>query len=363
MKKTSWQKTALAGFLLWLLPQVLLAQADSSKIALSFGGFVDAYYAYDFSRPDNHIRQPFLYNHNRHNEFNINLALLSMKARAEKWRATIGLQAGNYPQDNYAAQEEQVRQLFEAWAGISLNAANTLWLDAGIFPSHLGFESAISADNLTLSRSLVAESSPYYLSGAKLTFTPSESFTVLAVVCNGWQRIARPEGNQHPAFGTQVTYAANGFTLNWSTFLGSETPDTEPEVFFFNNFYVQWGKPQKVSFILGADFGKHQKEGEGYWFGLAALGRWQLSEKSGIGLRAEYFNDPDRMVINYDVPYSFKAWAASVNYDVQVTPQAVWRTELRTFRSADAIFANPDGGFSTTNMVLMTSLAVKIGSL
>jgi hypothetical protein len=46
----------------------------------------------------------------------------------------------------------------------------TLWLDAGIFGSHMGFESALSIDNPTLTKSFVAENSPYYWSGAKLTY-------------------------------------------------------------------------------------------------------------------------------------------------------------------------------------------------
>ena len=45
----------------------------------------------------------------------------------------------------------------------ALNRSRTLWLDVGEFSSHIGFESAISADNYTLSRSLMAVSYTHLL--------------------------------------------------------------------------------------------------------------------------------------------------------------------------------------------------------
>ncbi|WP_133272779.1 outer membrane beta-barrel protein [Hymenobacter radiodurans] len=48
-------------------------------------------------------------------------------------------------------------------------------MDTGIFTSHLGFELALSKDNWTLSRSLMAKNSPYYEAGVRITyeFAPS----------------------------------------------------------------------------------------------------------------------------------------------------------------------------------------------
>lgn len=41
-------------------------------------GFIDAYYAYDLNQPLKHeVSAPFLYNYKRHDEFNVNLGLLS----------------------------------------------------------------------------------------------------------------------------------------------------------------------------------------------------------------------------------------------------------------------------------------------
>ena len=56
----------------------LLAQDTSywhTKPTLTFSGFTDVFYIYDMNRPQGDYRQPFLFNHNRHNEFNLNLGL------------------------------------------------------------------------------------------------------------------------------------------------------------------------------------------------------------------------------------------------------------------------------------------------
>jgi hypothetical protein len=52
-----------------------------------------------------------------------------------------------------------LKNIYEANVGISLNKKNNLWVDAGVMPSHIGFESAISMDNWYLTRSLLAENS------------------------------------------------------------------------------------------------------------------------------------------------------------------------------------------------------------
>ena len=76
----------------------------------------------------------------------------------------------------------------EAVVGVKL--AENVWLDGGVFYSHLGLESWASRDNLTYTRSLVAEYSPYYQSGVKLTWTPSAKLTAQIDVVNGWQIVS-----------------------------------------------------------------------------------------------------------------------------------------------------------------------------
>jgi hypothetical protein len=41
-----------------------------------FSGYIETYYLFDFNTPEDHNRLDFVYSHNRHNEFNLNLGFI-----------------------------------------------------------------------------------------------------------------------------------------------------------------------------------------------------------------------------------------------------------------------------------------------
>ena len=67
--------------------------APDTAVTVSFGGFVDGYYAYDFGRPKN-IDRVFTTQAVRHNEFNVNLAYVEAKLSGARVRGRLALQAG-----------------------------------------------------------------------------------------------------------------------------------------------------------------------------------------------------------------------------------------------------------------------------
>jgi hypothetical protein len=103
----------------------LFAQQDTSewqvKPSVTLSGFVDIYYMYDFNQPTQTGRQPFLFNHNRHNEMNMNLGFIKLETSQSKYRSKLALQAGTYVNDNYADEPETYKSIFEANVGLSLN--------------------------------------------------------------------------------------------------------------------------------------------------------------------------------------------------------------------------------------------------
>ena len=59
--------------------KIVAAQNDSiwqEKPVVNISGFLDVFYVYDFNQPQGTDRQAFLFNHNRHNEFNLNLGFV-----------------------------------------------------------------------------------------------------------------------------------------------------------------------------------------------------------------------------------------------------------------------------------------------
>lgn len=340
-----------------------IAQTDSTVNPLSFSGYVETYYAYDLSKPLDHNRPGFVYSHNRHNEVNLNIGVIKSAYSTENIRANLALMAGTYANANLAAEPGVLRNIFEANAGVKLLRNKNLWLDAGIFSSHIGFESAIGKDCWNLTRSMLADNSPYYESGVKVSYTSAnEKWLISGLMLNGWQRIQRVSGNNTPAFGHQLTFKPNSkITLNSSSFLGSDSPDSTKQMRYFHNFYGQFLFSEKLGMIVGFDIGVQQtaKNSASYndWYSPILIIKYSPSDKMNIAARGEYYSDVNGVIINTGTPNGFQTYGYSLNFDYQVLNNAVWRIEGRGFTSKDDIFILNDKP-SSQNFFFASAIAI-----
>lgn len=353
-------------FLALCVQPALSGQEMSSwktKPELALSGYMEVFYLYDFNAPPGPGRQPFLFNHNRHNAFSLNLGLLKVRLDHSKYRSNIGLHAGTYVQDNYAAEPDALRFISEANLGISLNKSNTCWLDAGIFPSHIGFESVIAMDNATMTRSLLAENSPYFLAGAKVTYTTGDSWVLMGWIGNGWQRIQQLEGSTLPSFGTQMTYTpSKRISFNWSTFAGTDDPDTSRRWRFFNNFYSAFSLNPSTSVTIGLDVGLQQRSRQSgeydSWMSPVIIARYAFSDEWKTAMRIEYYQDKTGIIIPVLNPAGFQALGWSWNLDFTPVPNIMWRSEIRWLGSRADVFEAKNGLLPAT-LFLGTSLAIR----
>src|SRR5690606_770766 len=148
--------------LLILLTALTTASATYAQNESTFkvSGYLETYFGYDFNKPADNNRPGFVYSHNRHNEVNLNLGFIKGSYASENLRANLALMAGTYTNANLAAEPGVLKNIFEANAGLRLSPSANLWLDAGIFSSHIGFESAISKDCWVLTRNISSENTP-----------------------------------------------------------------------------------------------------------------------------------------------------------------------------------------------------------
>ncbi|WP_221393641.1 porin [Dyadobacter sp. NIV53] len=346
-----------------VLQPTFAQDSTQTKNPLAISGYVEAYYNHDFNRPGSNTIPGFLYNFNRANEVNLNLAFIRANYSADRVRANVSLAAGTYMNANYSAEPGVLKNIYEANIGVKLSQKTNIWLDAGIMPSHIGFESAIGKDNWTLSRSLLAENSPYFESGVKLGFTSKdEKLYLSAMYLNGWQRIQRVDGNSTPGFGTQITYKPTGTTtLNYSTFIGNDKPDSLKQMRYFHNVYGIFQLTQKFGLTAGFDFGSEKKaegsSGSNTWYTPVLIASFAPTEKIRIAARGEYYADKSGVVISTGTPNGFKTFGYSLNFDYLPVENVVWRVEAKGFHSKDAIFTHDDSAKSQ-NYFLTTSIAL-----
>lgn len=340
------------------------AQNDSINKPLTISGYAEVYYTADFNNPKNNNRPGFVYSHNRNNEVNVNLAYIKTAYNTENVRANLALAVGTYMNANYSAEQGVMKNVYEANAGLKISKKHNLWIDAGVFPSHLGFESAVGKDNWTLTRSLFADNSPYFETGAKISYTSeSGKWFVSGLVLNGWQRIQRVDGNSTPAFGHQLVFKPNEkLTINSSSFIGNDKPDSIRQMRYFHNLYAVYQINKKFGLTAGFDIGAEQKAkgSDQYtiWYTPVLIAKYNATDKLSFTARGEYYQDEKGVIISTGTENGFKTFGYSFNADYQIFPNLVWRTEIRNLSSKDAIFMNRTDEFNKNSLTATTALAI-----
>ena len=347
-------------FFITLYALTAIGQKDSLP-KVSFSGYGEFYYSYDFSEPSNHEKPGFLYNHKRHNEISINLMMLKANYSEKDFRANVALMAGNYPQYNLSTEPTWAQFIYEANVGFKLARNKNIWIDIGIMPSHIGFETAIGADCWTLSRSLLAENSPYYETGVKLTYTSNdEKLSLSALILNGWQRIQKPDFLQKLSFGFQASYKPSPkLMLNYSNFIGSARPDSLHSFRHFHNFYLLWEPITNFGITAGLDIGFENVLNQEFntWYSPVVILKQRTSKKTSVSLRGEYYNDGNELIIETATPNGFRTIGFSSNFDYEINNRAKWRFEGKMYHSRDKIFSD---NTNNKNYSLTTSLCLRI---
>ncbi|HEX8331290.1 MAG TPA: outer membrane beta-barrel protein, partial [Segetibacter sp.] len=230
-------------------------------------------------------------------------------------------------------------------------------------PSHIGFESAIGKDNWTLTRSIVADNSPYYEAGVKLTNTTNNNKWVFSgLALNGWQRIKRVDGNSLMNFGTQITYKPTGkVTLNYSTFIGTDKPDSVRQMRYYHNIYGIFQVSDKFGITAGFDIGAEEKSSTNSdmntWYTPVLIAKLNVSPKVSLTARGEYYKDEKGVIISTGTTNGFKTIGVSLNIDYTPSSNMLFRVEARSLNSKDNIFAK-GSTMKNTNSFITTAFAL-----
>lgn len=337
-------KMLLVGAVMITSPCLFAQDSTKADHPFTLSGYVELYYQYDFNKPADNNRPGFVYSHNRHNEFNLNLGYLKGSYNTERVRANLALAAGTYMNANLAAEPDALKYVYEANAGLKLSKKKNLWFDAGIFASHIGFESAASKECWALTRSMLADNSPYYETGAKITYNSDNGKWLLsALALNGWQRIKRVDGNSLMSWGTQVQFKpSDKILLNYSTFFGTDKPDSARLYRTYHNVYGIFNVTDKLGLTVGLDIGTEEKTPEGNeintWFSPVGILKYTLSDSWAIAGRVENYTDKNGVIIATGTVNGFQTMGYSLNIDHSPFKNVLVRLEARNFNSKDEIF-------------------------
>lgn len=312
-----------------------LENSDSiTQPKLEIGAYLSTYYAlYTEDEQVNFVKHPTMAA--RNNQFGLNMAMISLAYKSSIVRSNITFHYGDIAESTWPAKYNLIQ---EANAGVQL--IKKLWLDVGVFRSHIGLESTQPRENVTSSMSLANVYEPYYFSGAKLTYNVNTKLSLQVNAFNSFASII--ETNKNKLIGTSIVYSPNeALTFTYNFITGDDTPDSSKikHQRYYHNLYLTY---QKKKLSLGAEFNfgiqDYSKIIDTYTLSTAYMNsslvvvKHQTFEQLGFYGRGEWFSDIDEM-ISAGTKMGKYTWGATVGIEYKPVKNIAISMEGRYLKS------------------------------
>ena len=158
--------------------------------------------------------------------------------------------------------DDAYRYLSEMWAGYHINYKHGLNIQVGDFLSYIGLFSYYSFDNWTYQPSYVSSNTPWFFTGIRAQFFPTNKLKIEPWYINGWQTYAKYNGR--PGLGGQILWRPTGnWDFVWNTYtLGRDVLGNPKRSRYHADWSQEWKfyeNPNKLMHRMGMtiteDFG------------------------------------------------------------------------------------------------------------
>lgn len=190
------------------------ATVDDAKAPVAFGGYVEAFYQWNFDDPSNGISN-FRGFDNRHNTFTLSNVALDAAWDHEGLVGRLTLQIGHTPSTYYlsepgspganganASDAELWKYVQQAYAGYRFGLGGGLTVTAGLFLSPIGPESMAVRDNWNWSNSNLFFGLPFYHTGVRASYALTDEWAVTVAGYNGWNSVV--DNNDEKSVSVQL---------------------------------------------------------------------------------------------------------------------------------------------------------------
>lgn len=270
----------------------------------------DTYYAIHDPGPSTRTAT-FATSASRHNEIAVNLLALGAKLEHAKLTGAAIVHVGTAVDAVYDGSPVSGRR--EVWKHIQ--QANVGWktgdfhIEAGVLPSLIGRESFVSGANWNYTRAIIADATPYYVTGLRATwrFLPTMSASLTAF--NGWD--THGDRNSHKSGMFRLSWApSEKLTVDNTVTAGVEQVLVQGEktpVRLFENLVIAYQLHNRVSLALQGFVGternydvEDRRKGSATqksvlrnptYYGAALWARWQFADTTYVALRGEGIDD------------------------------------------------------------------------
>ena len=334
---------------------------EEKKSPFTFSGYVDTYFFGNLNAPKSKsnlgvsgYERAF---DQKVGQFQLGLAQTKMSYSTDKVDGVIDLTFGNHGDlGNYGnalgrvlvgGKEATGTALAIKQAYLTWKATDKLSITAGQWGTHIGYEVIDAPVNFNYSLSNLFNNGPFYHTGMKATVATSAKSSLTFGLVNGIDS----KDDNNSKLGTMAQFyvsPAEGWNLyvNW---LGSdEGVDTKS---YYSIFDLTTSYQITEKFLLGvnAAYGTQDKK---TWGGAAVYAQLSVSDKFGLGVRYENFNNKDgaRALINADGEgTSVNSFTLTGN--VIISDNLLFKPEFRLdsyakAKSGEGQFEDKDGNFT-----------------
>lgn len=276
----------------------------STSASVKLGGYVEAFHQWNFNRPANDITALRAFD-TRHNSFTLANAVLDTSWALDRTYGRLALQFGHTPETYYLSEPTtpptggvggsgpQVWKYLQQ-ANVGAKATDKLSVDAGLFLSPVGPESMAIKDQWNWSRSNLFFGLPFYHTGLHAVYAFSDTTSVMAMVCNGWNSIV--DNNKYKSVTASLNYAVpDKIAFQALYFGGVERPTGAPEGDPWRHLfdaYVTVYPTDRIAVLLHGDVGFEKNHfGTSSWYAGALSARFKATDWLYLAARGDRFHE------------------------------------------------------------------------
>ncbi len=278
---------------LLLCSSIVFAQDTSQHAEFSFSAYVDAYIATYSDSLGTNDYQKYTTISPRSNQFGLNVAMFTAKYSSKDIRGVATIHFGDIPRSSWSGNYNFIQE-----ANVGVRLCKNLWLDAGFFRTHIGTEACFPKENYTSSLAITTYFEPYYQSGFRLNYNPTEKLSLYAYALNGYN--IYEDNNKKKSAGLLATYVLNdSLNVGYSGYYGDDAAEGSGNHFrTFHNIFLNY-KGRKIKVTVGADFATQQHADlvdstqTAFAMGAVLIASYNASNKFRLYTRGELFKDTD----------------------------------------------------------------------
>jgi hypothetical protein len=268
---------------------------------LDFSGFLDAYYSYNANRPSNAANGQVndLYNFNdKTDQFNLNAAKLSINHDPDPIGVRVDLVFGRANALIHSASDTSTDNYIEqAYVSAKPPGTHGAEIDFGQFVTSAGAEVIETMSNWNYSRSLLfAYAIPYYHFGVRSSVPVTKTLTVGLQLVNGWNNVVANNGGV--TVGLTSAYTKPKYTWSVNYYTGPSNNNTQKGYRNLIDTTLLLTPTAKFNAYINYDYGQNHSpafsespSASPHWQGIAFAARQQMTAKSALAGRFEYYDD------------------------------------------------------------------------